>query len=332
MNPKYTVIIPSYNSKKSIRKSLDIILEQDFDEPYEIIVVDSSDDGSTPEVIRQIYFKTNLLFYRDNPSREMLKNHPAVNLIRLDRKTDQGWARNIGAGLSRGEYLFFIDADCVAKKDWMRRIKTLFDRGDYPAVGGGVINGNPETLASMAGYLLEFSDLFPGETAQWRDHLGSCNICYKKEIFLQYGGFPERLKFAVEDILYNWHLNQHGVRMFYDPDIPVVHYHRCNVKSFFQHQLKLSTGTVQMLRRTDLFGSSLVKHPFGATFVFPLMPFFKMTRTISRAISFQGDIFRRKPLLLPFLFLGIIVWTYGFFREVWGGEKDLKYEVAEIKP
>lgn len=43
--PKYSVITPSYNSEETIVACSESILAQDINEPYEVIVVDSSSDA-----------------------------------------------------------------------------------------------------------------------------------------------------------------------------------------------------------------------------------------------------------------------------------------------
>ena len=72
-----SVIIPSYNSEKTIRKCLDSLLDQTYEGEYEIIVVDSSDD-KTPQIVTSLY--------------------PKVKLVHFRNKTDPGKARNIGIG------------------------------------------------------------------------------------------------------------------------------------------------------------------------------------------------------------------------------------------
>lgn len=88
--PLVSVIIPSYNSARFIRATLESVLKQS-PAVFELIVVD---DGSTDD------------------SASIVASYEAVRLI---RQTNQGVAvaRNAGLAIARGEYLVFLDADDV---------------------------------------------------------------------------------------------------------------------------------------------------------------------------------------------------------------------------
>ncbi len=305
---KYSVVIPSYNSNKSIRKCLDSVISQDFPHKFEIIVVDSSSDD-TAAIIKNEY--------------------PDVRLIRLEKRTDQGKARNIGVSQARGEAIFFIDSDCVAQPGWMKSLLPALDKG-YAAAGGPVMNGNPETSCSWAGYFFEFNDLLPSRKEGPVGHVGSCNSCYKKEIFLKYGGFPGGLKYAVEDLMYNWFLSREGVRMYYEPEAVVAHFHREKASSYIKHQYKLARGTIQLLSNTHTSGWWLTKYPILSLPVLPLLPFIKFVRINSHIIRFKPSIKQKNPLIIPLIILGLAAWLWGFAQELYFGEDVSGYMQAAI--
>ena len=70
-----SIVIPSYNSKQTINQCLNSVLNQSYQGIQEVIIVDSSDDG-TDDVIRQLF--------------------PSVKLIHLPKKTFPGAALNMG--------------------------------------------------------------------------------------------------------------------------------------------------------------------------------------------------------------------------------------------
>jgi glycosyltransferase involved in cell wall biosynthesis len=82
-----SVIIPSYNSERTIEKCLDSIEGQSYDGGYEVILVDSSAD-KTGDIVSAKYDK--------------------VKLIHLEEKTDPGTARNIGMREAKGGIYAFI--------------------------------------------------------------------------------------------------------------------------------------------------------------------------------------------------------------------------------
>ncbi|MGA1863052.1 glycosyltransferase family 2 protein [Deferribacter thermophilus] len=93
---KFSVIIPMYNSKKTIENSIQSVINQTYNEILEIIVInDGSTDGSEKLV------------------EKIILNNKTNRLIKLLNKTNGGVssARNMGIRESNGEYIAFLDSD-----------------------------------------------------------------------------------------------------------------------------------------------------------------------------------------------------------------------------
>ena len=90
MTTKYSVIIPVYNSEKTILKLLNSISLLEI-QPSEIIVIN---DGST-----------------DRTS-EIIKMQEGINLVELKQNFGPARARNEGAKIAKSPWLLFIDSDC----------------------------------------------------------------------------------------------------------------------------------------------------------------------------------------------------------------------------
>lgn len=88
--PFFSVIIPTYNRADFIGKTIESVLNQDF-EDFELIVVDDGSTDNTQEVVDKI--KDNRIQYYKKENAE------------------RGAARNYGAKKAGGEYLNFIDSD-----------------------------------------------------------------------------------------------------------------------------------------------------------------------------------------------------------------------------
>lgn len=90
---KVSVIIPVYNVEKYLRRCLDSVVNQNFND-YEVIIVN---DGSTDNSL--------------SIAEEYKKNYPdLVNVISQENK-GLGAARNSGIDVATGEYLLFVDSD-----------------------------------------------------------------------------------------------------------------------------------------------------------------------------------------------------------------------------
>src|SRR6266496_2829362 len=115
--PIVSVIIPCYNSEQTIRRCLEAILGQRTSIPYDVIVVDSSED-QTPQIVEREF--------------------PSIRLIHLDRRTFAGAARNLGARSTRAQFCLMLDSDCVARPDLIERMIVRHREAEYAAVGGSL--------------------------------------------------------------------------------------------------------------------------------------------------------------------------------------------------
>ncbi|MDD2789215.1 MAG: glycosyltransferase family A protein [Sulfurimonas sp.] len=93
---KYSVIVPMYNSKSTIKSTIDSVMQQTYQEPIEIIIVsDGSDDGCEKIV------------------EDLILNNKTNRTIELIKKSNGGVssARNMGIKKATGEYIAFLDSD-----------------------------------------------------------------------------------------------------------------------------------------------------------------------------------------------------------------------------
>ena len=290
-----SIIIPSYNSEATIEDCLTALQKQTFNEPYEIILVDSSHDR-TPQIVREKFGD--------------------VKFIHLEEKTDPGTARNIGIEKSRGELLLFIDSDCRAENDWMEKMVRHHRQNSYAAVGGAVLNGNdPDSEVAWAGYLAEFREFIPQHKAGQVRHIPACNISYKKEIFSNLSPYNHRY-YPQEDLELNHRLTRNGRKIFFDPAIRVYHHHRTSFRSFLRHQQNIGRITAKMIHLLHLQGAWIVRNRLLAVFIVPLLPFVKWARTVFLFIRLNPKILLYHPLSVVLLAVGLIYWGIGFGQGV----------------
>jgi GT2 family glycosyltransferase len=283
-----SVVIPSYQSAQTIAACLSALLSQDFAEPFEIIVVDSSTDG-TAAIIREQF--------------------PQVTLIALSRQTLPGPARNLGVQCARGEIIAFLDADCVPGRDWLAHMVAAHDAG-HAIVGGAVLNGTSNSTVGWAGYIGEFREFLPQGEARQVAHIPTCNISYEASIFRQHGGFPEA-HYPQEDLLFNWMLSRQGEHILFDPAIRVTHTHRTQIAAYLAHQHRIGRVTAQVLRLTDLPGAWLVRRSYLALVGLPLMAMLKFLRTLRVFLEWRPASVWQQPVAWLVFALGLASWSVG---------------------
>ncbi len=86
---KITVIIPTYNRKKTIKRCINSIISQTI-QPYEIIVVDDGSTDNTLEIVNEFMYN--------------------IKVIKQNHRGAQA-ARNLGILNARGDYIAFLDSD-----------------------------------------------------------------------------------------------------------------------------------------------------------------------------------------------------------------------------
>ena len=86
-----SVVIPSYNSIKTIKRCIQSIAQGDY-KNIEIIVVDDCSTDESPELIKNLQVGCPL------------------RVLRQPRNKGPAAARNVGASAAKGEYIFFFDS------------------------------------------------------------------------------------------------------------------------------------------------------------------------------------------------------------------------------
>lgn len=288
-NPSISVIIPSYNSKGTITECLDSVLNQSFQGTYDVIVVDSSNDG-TDEIIR--------------------KSFPMVKLIHLDKKTLPGAARNIGAMATDSEYVAFTDTDCIADYYWIENLINRLKSGNYNAIGGPLLNGTPESISGTLGYFNEFSFFLPDKPSGFVTCLATANVCYKRSLFENLQFFEKH--FAGEDTVFHWSIIENGGKLFFDPNIKVTHLNRTGFINVLKHQKKIGEGAgfARIFMKRDLL---LIKHPLVSIFA---LPWVRLLRMYLRVFSYNSKLLIKTILFLPLSFLIAFSWSLGAIQSI----------------
>lgn len=286
MSCDISVIIPSYNSSDKIPRCLAALDEQQTGASFEIIVVDSSEDGTG----------------------ETLERREEIRLIRSEGRVFPGTARNRGAGAASGLILAFVDADCIPSPQWVQRIWEARPDLSNTLVGGCVANGTPESSIGSAEYFSELSALLPGSPQREVDFLPAANISVGASQFREVGGFKDYEKGS--DVTLGKDCREKGIQPVFHPEIVVAHINRTDFNGFARNQERLGWGAGNNRVLYDLPGSWLAKFPPG----WPLVPAVRFTRIAYR--SFRDGSGQRVQVLkaLPFIFLGTLFFGYGFAR------------------
>lgn len=90
---KVSIITPTYNSSKFIKKTIDSVIDQTFKE-WEYIIIDDASEDKTTEIVDSF-----------------IKNDKRIKLIRKTINSGAADSRNIGIQKAKGKYIAFLDSD-----------------------------------------------------------------------------------------------------------------------------------------------------------------------------------------------------------------------------
>lgn len=105
MTPKISIVIPVYNGERYIRRAIEGVLEQTF-EDWELLLIDDGSLDSTAAVCDE---------YAGERIRVIHQQNCGVSA-----------ARNVGIKLALGEYIAFVDADDIIEHDYLSNLAQGF--------------------------------------------------------------------------------------------------------------------------------------------------------------------------------------------------------------
>ncbi|MDB5103935.1 MAG: glycosyltransferase [Fibrobacteres bacterium] len=216
-------VIPTLNEEKFLGICLRSISGLERPEgiaSLEILVVDNFSKDATPDIARAAGAR--------------LIQQPPVNVSN---------SRNTGARAATGAYLAFIDADCELAPDWLVRCLAHLRRGDVCGAGTNISPPPPdapwvEKYWYDLGYEKMASDM---REVAW---LPTFNLLVKRDVFLEVGGFNEKLV-TCEDSDLGYKMSAKG-RLVLENRVTTRHYRESKtIPEFFRRERWRGMGSLQ---------------------------------------------------------------------------------------
>ena len=114
--------------------------------------------------------------------------------------TPPGIARNIGVANSVGNYIFFIDADCIATKAWLQEHMIIHGSYDEPVVIGGSVSFPSINYLTLVDNISTFHEYMEHIPACNKEQLPSLNMSLSRKVWENSGGLNPEYPFpAGED-------------------------------------------------------------------------------------------------------------------------------------
>ena len=176
MNELVSVIIPTYNRKSTLKRAIDSVLNQTY-QNFEIVIVDDCSTDGTGEFINS-YSDNRILYYKN------------------EKNMGGAASRNVGLGYSHGEIIAFLDSDNEWKDEYLeKRLGVIAEGYDFTFGRIEIIeeNGNCVVLpVENASILNNFNELM--DTILEHNVVDTNGVVMKRICYESCGGFSNNLK------------------------------------------------------------------------------------------------------------------------------------------
>jgi GT2 family glycosyltransferase len=171
-----------------------------------------------------------------------------VRFIPTPQPISPAAARNLGARHASGEYLLFVDADCIAAPDLVERILARHRQGS--AVVGAAVIAEAGSYWTLCDNLLVFAPYLTSATAGMRPYLPSHALSIARVVFAELGGFDESFAPTGEDMDLSLRLRARGYELFFEPAASVAHRpQRTSAAAVFGHLRSFGRGYYRLQRQ-----------------------------------------------------------------------------------
>jgi GT2 family glycosyltransferase len=306
----FSIVIAVRNEVKYIEKCLDSVFNQDFRGIYEVLVVDGMSNDGTSELLKKLQKKYDFKLFKNS-------------------KINAAAGRNIGIKNSKGKLIVFVDGDAIPQTNWLSQINNVFKKNNN-VIGVGGPELIPEDSSNkgrniglvMTSSLARGGRLNPStqhtfmKDERYVEHIPTCNLCLKREVFNKVGMFDEKFVKG-QDLELNYRITKAGYKLLYSPRISVIHYRKTHLKDFMKQIYKWAKAKVAIIKKHGLNG--LTSH----IYLWPLYFLFFLFLTFS--IFF---IFNLLNLFFFFFLLGFILYMTIIFSE--SGRLSKKYKNKKL--
>ena len=219
---KVSIIIPVYNSEKFLKKTIESIIEQNFN-GIELILINDCSTDSSGYICESYKERYNWIKYKD------LKQNKGV-----------GYARNLGLEIANGEYIHFVDSDDTLVENTYNRLFEILNNKKFDLISAAtnIIENNKiverrsigkTVVLDNANKIGKYIDTF-----ELKDKDRVLNVIWNKLYSLEIIKknnlkFDEKINLG-EDFIFNCNYFKH-INSFIESDTFIYNYYKRNIGS-----------------------------------------------------------------------------------------------------
>lgn len=239
---KYSIIVPVYNRPDEVDELLQSLTLQTYKD-MEVIIVEDGSSLPCEEVVRRYAGKLPLRYY-------------------MKENSGPGQTRNYGAEHSQGEWLIFLDSDCVLPPGYLQAVEDELSDNVLPIKGeleGVSAWGGPDKAHdsftpvqkaisySMTSFLTTGGIRGGKKQMDKKFYPRSFNLGIRRSLFRQLGGFSS-MRFG-EDIDLSIRIYESGANCRLFPEAWVWHKRRTDFRKFFKQVHNSGIARINLMKR-----------------------------------------------------------------------------------
>ena len=236
-----SIIVPIRNEIKTIRKTMQSLINQKTKQEYEIIVVDGLSDDGTREVIRDFQKFYDHINFIDNPAKVVPVGF------------------NKALSIAKGNVIIRVDGHATINSNYIEQCLKSFEKTGAECVGGPIRNCSLGVIGEAIS--IAQSSKFGTGGVSFRSAINEGKYvttlafgAYKRAIFNTIGGYDEEL-IRNQDDEFNMRLIQSGGKIWLDPSIKSFYYSRSSLLSFIKQYFQYGFYKIRVMQKRKGFAS-----------------------------------------------------------------------------
>lgn len=271
-----SLVIPVYNREEEMRELLESLSNQYYKD-FEVVVVDDGSTAPVGHLVEKYADRLNIKYY-------------------FNEKSGPGLTRNYGSERSEGEYIVYLDSDCVVPPQYTKVLSGYLSVNKVDTFGGPDAASDDFTDFQKAVSYSMTSFFTTGGIRGGKKKLDkffprSFNMGYRREVYDRLGGFLSMRH--GEDTELSYRLAKNNCVSVLIPEAYVYHKRRSTSKSFFLQVFFFGMTRINLYKR----------YPDTFKLVHLLPSIF----TVYVAISILISLFVWRLALLP-VFIIALIW------------------------
>jgi GT2 family glycosyltransferase len=222
--PKVSIVLVNFRGIDDTLNAIKSIQETNYpQELTEIVVVDNASGDNSVEALKK------------------LNNQ----IILIESNENLGFAGGVNLGVSKssGEIIGLLNNDAKCDKNWITSaIETFQEDKEIASVASKVLTWDGSAVDFVDGSLTWYGMGYKREALKPTEEIidfkrevlfgtGSA-LFFRKNIFLEVGGFDDRFFMFYEDVDLGWRLNLLGYKVIYEPKSIAFHKHHASIDKF----------------------------------------------------------------------------------------------------